>query len=97
MRAAGGLLPNLKLYVSRQAASPARYAWEQMVLAAAGWVPALPGVALRSVAYKSILTIDGVAAIEARVRLRYASHIHLGDGFKSAVNVGVQTLKFVAR
>ena len=55
MRAGGGLLPNLKLYMSRQAESPLHYAWEQTILAAAGWVPAIAGVALRSIAYKSIL------------------------------------------
>lgn len=80
MRVRGGLLPNIRLYISRQAASPARYAWEQTVLAAAGWVPALAGVALRSLAYKSILAMDGVAAIEAGVRMRFAGNIHLGDG-----------------
>lgn len=80
MRAGGGLLPNLKLYMERQAASPARYAWEQTVLTAAGWVPSVAGVALRSLAYKSILHMDGVAAIEAGVRVRFAGNIHLGEG-----------------
>ena len=80
MRAGGGVLPNLKLYVNRQAASPMRYAWEQTVLAATGWVPTLAGVALRSIAYKSILRMDGMAAIEAGVRVRFASNIHLGEG-----------------
>jgi len=80
MRAGGGLLPNLKLYMSRQAESPMHYAWEQTVLAAASWVPAIAGVALRSIAYKSILRMDGVAAIEAGVRVRFASNIHLGEG-----------------
>lgn len=80
MRAAGGLLTNLGLYVSRQADSPLRYAWEQSILAVASWVPALVGVALRSIAYRSILHRDGVAAIEAGVRVRFASNIHLGEG-----------------
>lgn len=80
MRAGGGLLPNLKLYVDRQAATPLRYAWEQSVLAAAGWVPGVAGVALRSLLYKSILQMEGVAAIESNVRLRFASNIRLGAG-----------------
>jgi acetyltransferase-like isoleucine patch superfamily enzyme len=80
MRAGGGLLPNLKLYVDRQAATPLRYAWEQTVLAAAGWVPSVAGVALRSLLYKSILQMEGVAAIESGVRLRFASNIRLGAG-----------------
>ena len=74
------MLPNLKLYMSRQAESPLRYAWEQTVLAATSWVPAIAGVALRSIAYKSILHMDGVAAVEAGVRVRFASNIHLGQG-----------------
>lgn len=80
MRAGGGVLPNLKLYMNRQAANPMRYAWEQAVLAATGWVPSIAGVALRSIAYKSILRMDGVAAIEAGVRVRFANNIHLGEG-----------------
>jgi acetyltransferase-like isoleucine patch superfamily enzyme len=80
MRAGGGLLPNMKLYMSRQASSPLRYAWEQTVLAAAGWAPSVLGVALRGLAYRSILQMDGVAAIEAGVRIRFASNIRLGEG-----------------
>jgi len=80
MRAGGGLASNLKLYMDRQAANPWRYAWEQTVMAAAGWVPSVAGVALRAIAYKSILHMDGVAAIEAGVRVRFAGNIHLGEG-----------------
>ena len=80
MRAEGGLIPNLLLYINRQAADPARYALEQAVMAATGWVPSVAGIALRSLAYKSILHMDGVAAIEDHVRLRFAGNIRLGDG-----------------
>lgn len=80
MRGPGGLRGNLRLYVDRQAATPLRYAWEQAVLAAAGWAPTVVGVALRSLLYRSILTMDGVAAIENGVRLRFASNIRLGAG-----------------
>lgn len=80
MRAGGGVWPNLKLYMERQAATPVRYAWEQAVLAATGWVPTVAGVALRAVAYKAILRMDGVAAIESGVRIRFASNIRLGAG-----------------
>lgn len=80
MRAGGGLWANLRLYVDRQAADPARYAWEQTVMAAAGWVPTVAGVALRSLLYKSILHMEGVAAIESSVRMRFASNIRLGAG-----------------
>jgi acetyltransferase-like isoleucine patch superfamily enzyme len=80
MRSGGGLLPNLLLYVSRQASNPLRYAWEQAVMALAGWIPTVAGVAARAALYRWILHMDGVAAIENGVRLRYAGHIRLGRG-----------------
>jgi len=68
------------LYLSRQAASPARYVWEQGLQAAVGWVPTLAGIGLRTLLYRLMLKMEGSAAIEARVRLRFASHIRLGRG-----------------
>ncbi len=68
------------LYLQRQAASPARYVWEQGLQAAASWVPTLAGIGLRALLYRLMLKMDGTAAIEARVRLRFASHIRLGRG-----------------
>lgn len=68
------------LYLGRQAASPARYVWEQGLQAAVGWVPTLAGIGLRALLYRLMLTMEGSAAIEARVRLRFASHIRLGRG-----------------
>lgn len=70
----------LRLYLSRQAASPGRYVWEQSILALAGWIPTLAGIAIRAVLYKLILKMSGVAAIEKGVRLRFANNIHLGRG-----------------
>lgn len=75
-----GIWSGLRLYVSRQAASPARYALEQAVLGLCGWVPTIAGIALRGIAYRSILTMRGTAAIENGVRLRFASNITLGHG-----------------
>jgi len=80
MRASGGTWANLRLYVGRQAASPGRYALEQLLFILVGWVPTVVGVALRALLYRMILHMDGVAAIENGVRLRYASHIRLGKG-----------------
>jgi acetyltransferase-like isoleucine patch superfamily enzyme len=77
---AAGLLAQARLYVSRQAASPGRYTLEQLVQALAGWVPTIAGIALRSVLYRAIVRMDGWAAIERHVRLRFASHIRLGHG-----------------
>ncbi|MGE0448454.1 MAG: acyltransferase [Vicinamibacterales bacterium] len=70
----------LRLYMARQAQTSWHYWLEQAVQALAGWVPTVAGVALRAVAYRLILRMDGVAAIEPRVRLRYASRITLGRG-----------------
>lgn len=80
MRARGGAWANLRLYLERQAASPARYVWEQLILCLVGWVPTVVGIALRAVLYRLILHMDGVAAIENGVRLRFASNIRLGAG-----------------
>jgi len=73
-------LGQARLYVGRQAATPARYAWEQALQALAGWVPTLAGIALRAVVYRLMLRMDGMAAIERNVRLRFASHLRLGRG-----------------
>ena len=43
-----------------------------------GWVPGLVGIVLRALFYRLILRMEGVAAIEAGVRLRFADHIRLG-------------------
>lgn len=80
MRAPGGTWANLRLYIGRQAVSPARYLLEQLLFALVGWVPTVVGIAFRALLYRLILHMDGVAAIEDGVRLRFASHIRLGRG-----------------
>ena len=80
MRAPGGTWANLRLYIGRQAASPARYLLEQFLFALVGWVPTVVGIALRALLYRLILHMDGVAAIENGVRLRFASNVRLGNG-----------------
>ena len=76
----GGSLAALRLYVNRQAASPARYLLEQTLQASLGWMPTLLGIALRAAAYRLMLRMDGWAAIERGVRLRFASNLRLGHG-----------------
>jgi acetyltransferase-like isoleucine patch superfamily enzyme len=71
-------LSQIKLYLSRQAATPGHYWLEQTVMILAGWVPTLAGIALRSVLYRLILHMEGQVAIERNVRLRFTSNIHLG-------------------
>jgi len=70
----------LGLYLGRQASSPGRYALEQIVQALAGWIPSVIGIGVRAVLYRLILHMDGMAAIENGVRLRFASNIRLGHG-----------------
>ena len=74
------MLGNLRLYVARQAASPARYVLESTITTLCGHVPTVLGIALRAVAYRLILAMDGAAAIETGARLRFCSRIRLGRG-----------------
>jgi acetyltransferase-like isoleucine patch superfamily enzyme len=48
-------------------------------LLAAGWIPTVIGIGIRAIVYRLILHMDGVAAIENGVRLRFADHIRLGN------------------
>lgn len=75
------------LYLSRQADGIARYAWEQLIQAAAGWAPGIVGIGLRAFVYRLILRMEGLAAIESGARLRFASRIRLGQG--SYIDQGV--------
>ena len=70
----------LRLYLSRQATSLPRYVIEHLAQATLGWVPGILGIGLRGVAYRAILAMDGMAAIEDGVRLRFAANLHLGKG-----------------
>jgi acetyltransferase-like isoleucine patch superfamily enzyme len=76
----GSMINGLRLYLSRQAAGIGRYIIEQLLFLIVGWVPTLVGLGLRAVFYRLILQMDGWAAIENNVRLRYASNIRLGHG-----------------
>lgn len=70
----------LSLYLSRQASSLPHYLWEQLILALFGWVPAIVGIGLRALAYRLIMRLRGVVAIEKGVRIRFANQIRLGRG-----------------
>ena len=75
-----GLLGGVRLYLGRQSDSVGRYLLEQTVLTVAGWVPSFFGIALRALLYRLILKMDGWAAIEDGVRIRFASNVRLGHG-----------------
>lgn len=68
------------LYLRRQADSPARYVLEQTLQLLLGWIPTLVGIGARAVCYRLMLHMEGLAAIESGVRLRFAHHIRLGPG-----------------
>jgi acetyltransferase-like isoleucine patch superfamily enzyme len=73
-------LSHLRLYVGRQASSPARYIVEQAILMAFGWIPTIVGIGIRAMVYRLILHMNGLAGIEKNVRIRFAGNIGLGDG-----------------
>lgn len=74
------VLAGLRLYIGRQASSVPRYFLEQAITGLAGWVPSVAGIALRALLYRLVLHMQGMAAIEKGVRLRYARNIRLGHG-----------------
>ena len=69
----------LGFYLSRQASSIGRYCLEQTLYLLVGWIPTVVGIGIRGMLYKIILNIDGWAAIEDGVRLRFGNYIwHCG-------------------
>ncbi|MCC7129294.1 MAG: transferase [Anaerolineae bacterium UTCFX2] len=80
-------LAKMRLYLNRQASSFGRYLLEQTVMCLTGWIPTVVGIAVRGLAYRLILKIEGQAAIERDVRIRFASQVRLGHG--SFIDEGV--------
>lgn len=72
------MLNQIRAYVATQASGAWPYIKQEALTGALGWVPSLPGIALRGVAYRTILQSAGTPAIEQSVRLRYAENIRLG-------------------
>jgi acetyltransferase-like isoleucine patch superfamily enzyme len=72
------VLDRLRTYVSTQAANPLAYARQEAIIGLLGWVPSLPGIALRGVGYRAILEAQGTPAIEQSVRIRFAGNVRLG-------------------
>jgi len=73
-----GLPAGLHLYLSRQASSLPHYWLEQLLFLLIGWVPTIVGIGLRAFCYRLIMQMEGVAAIENSVRIRFADQIRLG-------------------
>ncbi len=74
------MIESFKLYLSRQSSSFWRYCLEELFYILFSWIPTILGIGLRGIFYRLILQMEGVAAIENRVRLRFANHIRLGHG-----------------
>jgi acetyltransferase-like isoleucine patch superfamily enzyme len=70
----------IALYLSRQANSLPHYILEQLLFFLVGWVPTVLGIGIRGIIYRIILKMNGWAAIESGVRIRYAKHITLNNG-----------------
>lgn len=74
------MFKQLRYYLAGQASSLPIYILEQLVLTLFGWVPTVVGIGLRALVYRLIMTFDGTPAIEAGVRIAYASNVSLGKG-----------------
>jgi acetyltransferase-like isoleucine patch superfamily enzyme len=97
------MIQGIKTYLGRQASGFWRYLLEQALFALIGWVPTILGLGLRGILYRLILRMDGWAAIEHGVRLRFANNIRLGHGVyldqgaylhacPSGIRIGANTL-----
>jgi acetyltransferase-like isoleucine patch superfamily enzyme len=53
---------------------------EQSLQLLLGWMPTIAGIGLRAVFYRLMMHMEGQAAIERSVRLRFANLIRLGHG-----------------
>lgn len=73
-------MKQVNLYLSRQSSSIGRYVWEQVVQAAVGWIPGIVGIGVRAIVYRAMMHMEGVAAIEDGVRIRFADNVRLGRG-----------------
>jgi acetyltransferase-like isoleucine patch superfamily enzyme len=71
---------NLRQYMLRQADSLGHYIVEQTLQMLFGWIPTPLGMACRAVFYRLMLHMDGLAAIESDVRIRFANHLKLSQG-----------------
>lgn len=73
------MIERLRYYLAGQAANLPTYVLEQIVLLGCGWVPTVIGIGLRALAYRLIMKLEGTTAIEAGVRIVFASNICLGQ------------------
>ena len=74
------MLEKLQYYIHGQAQNLPSYVLEQAVLSAFSWMPTLLGIGARAIAYRLIMNMDGVSAIESNVRIAHAHNVHLANG-----------------
>ena len=74
------ILSSLNLYITRQSTNLGRYIVEQVLFLLVGWIPTIVGIGIRGFLYRLILKMDGLAAIDSNVRLRFANNIKLAHG-----------------
>jgi acetyltransferase-like isoleucine patch superfamily enzyme len=74
------MIDQLRYYLAGQASNLSTYALEQVVLSTCGWIPTIVGIGVRALAYRLLMKLDGLPAIEAGVRIVYASNVRLGKG-----------------
>jgi acetyltransferase-like isoleucine patch superfamily enzyme len=74
------MILQLRHYLGTQSSSLGKYVLQEMIVSCLGWIPSLPGMVLRAIAYKLILMSDGFPGIESGVRLVFTENIHLGRG-----------------
>lgn len=74
------MLEQLRYYLAGQAVSWPIYILEQVVLNSFSWMPTVVGIGLRGLVYRLIMKLEGMPAIEAGVRIVYASKVKLGKG-----------------
>jgi acetyltransferase-like isoleucine patch superfamily enzyme len=75
-----GVAEQLAFYVRGQAPTLVDYLVQGLLTSLFGWIPGLPGIALRATTYRLMLHMDGLAAIEPHVRIRHARNVRLGRG-----------------
>jgi acetyltransferase-like isoleucine patch superfamily enzyme len=70
----------LRFYIEAHSTSVGSYVWEQLVFSLFSWIPGLPGIASRALAYKSLLHCKSWVAIEPGVRICQPRNVTLGNG-----------------
>lgn len=74
------LIERLQTFFAVESTSLPRYVWEQTVLAIFETIPSIVGIALRSMVYRSIMTLNGTVAIQSNVLFKQPENITMEDG-----------------